>query len=102
MFIPYSTHWSVGKRKKPLQIWSRISCVLNQSSKSRKCQQPSPSRLLDCMNPHLNETHRADPSGSFIVAAGSHNAAQVKSGNFVNFVISTALLSVVSSVILNE
>ena len=37
MYIPYSTHWSVGKRKKSLQIWSRISCVLNQkSSKSRK------------------------------------------------------------------
>ena len=29
MLKPYSTHWSVGKRKKPLQIWSRISCVLN-------------------------------------------------------------------------
>ena len=38
MYIPYCTHWSVGKRKKPLQIWSRISCLLNQkSSKSRKC-----------------------------------------------------------------
>ena len=33
MYIPYSTHWGVGKRKKPLQIWSLISFVLNQSLK---------------------------------------------------------------------
>ena len=33
MYIPCSTHWSVGKRKKPLRIWSHIACVLNKSSK---------------------------------------------------------------------
>src|ERR1700678_3621690 len=33
MLKPYSTHWSVGKRKKPLRIWSHIACVLNKSSK---------------------------------------------------------------------
>ena len=27
MYIPYSTHQSVGKRKKPLQIWFLITCV---------------------------------------------------------------------------
>ena len=47
MLKPYSTHWSVGKRKKPLQIWSLISCVLNQSSKF--------ARFLSL--PSLLETH---------------------------------------------
>jgi hypothetical protein len=55
------------------------------SPKSRKCQQPFPSRLLSCVNLRLNKVYRADLSGLFIMAAGTYNAAQVQIRKYRKF-----------------
>jgi hypothetical protein len=58
---------------------------LKDSPKWRKSQEPSPSRLLICINLHLNKAHRADPSGSFIIAGGTSKAVQVKFKKYRHF-----------------
>ena len=82
MLKPYSTHWSVGKRKKPLQISSLISWVLNQKFKitqmlslvaahfmTNREEQKSHARPLSAQQNHPNEStfHQKNRILSFFV-----------------------------------
>ena len=87
MLVPYARLFEALADSRHIPDVMRLQCygggeagltknlfTLTIPLKPRKCQQPSPPRLLNCMNLHLNKAHRADPSGSFIIAGGTYNA----------------------------